>query len=191
MPKCRVCKQSTTQRFGLTYACGLEHAIEFAMLQKAKKDAKQRQAIKRETRERRQQIMSLEALCAKIQKDVNKYVMTKARADGRYCISCNSPEISDAGHFIHAGSKYRTSRLRFDLRILEPQCMKCNRFEGGGNGRAYEDGLLLRYGVGRLIEIEELKRQADSGELAPLTKEEVIELGKTYRAMTRAIERSA
>lgn len=136
-------------------------------------------------------LKSLEKLCAEAQIDVNRYVMTKARAEGRNCISCNSPDISDAGHFIHAGSKYRTSRLRFDLRLLEPQCQHCNRYAGGGNHGAFREGILLRYGPERLAEIEELKRQADCGELLPLSKEEVREIGRQHRAMTRHIQKVA
>lgn len=189
--KCVICKELFEPWSPLSRCCGMKCAIAKA---RADSDSENRLIAKAERKKLREAKANLKTLvqwCKEVQKDVNRYVMAKARIEGRVCISCNSPDISDAGHFIHAGSKYRTSRLRFDLRVLEPQCQHCNRFAGGGNGNAYREGLLLRYGQARLDEIAELKRQADCGELLPLSKEEVREIGKQYRALTRQLLKAA
>lgn len=192
LKKCKVCKAEFMPWSTLQRCCGkIECAVTLVRGEAEADKRRWAREEKRKLREAKANLKTLVQWCKEVQRDVNRYVMARARIDGRVCISCGSPDISDAGHFIHAGSKYRTNRLRFDLRVLEPQCQHCNRFAGGGNGNAYRDGLMLRYGQERLDEIADLKRQADSGELLPLSKEEVREIGKQYRALTRQLLKAA
>lgn len=191
MRKCRVCRSEYEPRNSLQMICSAPCAIAFARRRDEARQKAREADERRRLREARERIKPLSQVCAETQRDVNRYVMALARAEGRVCISCDSPNITDAGHYIHAGSKYRTSRLRFALILLEPQCGHCNRYSGGGNHAGYTAGLLNRYGADRLQEIAELKRQADSGELAPLTKEECRQIAAEYRRMTREIERRA
>ena len=187
--KCRACKAPYEPRNSLQKACSILCAMAMAKVDRERAESREAKQRRREQREARERIKPLSKVCAETQRDVNRYVMAVARAEGRVCISCGNPNITDAGHYIHAGSKYRTSRLRFALILLEPQCGYCNRYSGGGNNAGYTAGLLERYGPDRIREIAELKRQADSGELAPLTKEECREIAARHRAMTREVER--
>jgi hypothetical protein len=130
----------------------------------------------------KERIKPLTTICAETQLYVNKFIRYRDVLAGYSCISCKTGRIDDAGHFIHAGSKYRTSRLRFDHRVISGQCASCNRFTGGGNNLEHYKGIITRYGMARMEEIEELKRQADSNELAPLTKPEVYEIKAWHQA---------
>lgn len=189
MRKCRSCKSPYEPRNSLQKACSIMCAIDLAKIERERAERKAAQEDRKARREARERIKPMSKVCAETQRDVNRYVMALSKAKGRVCISCGSPNITDAGHYIHAGSKYRTSRLRFDLILLEPQCGHCNRYSGGGNHAGYTAGLLERYGPERLQEIAELKRRADNGELAPLTKEECRRIAAIYRAKTREIEK--
>jgi predicted Zn-dependent peptidase len=137
----------------------------------------------------KERIKPLTTLCSETQLVVNKVIRYRDILAGYTCISCSTGQIEDAGHFIHAGSKYRTSRLRFDHRVINGQCRSCNSYTGGGNSLAHYHGIISRYGMERIEEINELKRQADSGELEPLTKEEVREIKRTHAAEARRLRK--
>ena len=48
MPKCKVCREPTTKRFGLVFACGLDHATQYQQMQRDKaKAAKVKRVVKR------------------------------------------------------------------------------------------------------------------------------------------------
>lgn len=179
--KCRACGEwfqpfNTLQRACPTPECAI--AV-------AKADADK--AFRRETKRRKAAIKPLTTLCSEAQKDVNAYI--RARDRGKPCISCGEREITDAGHFFHAGTKYRTSRLRFDERVIHGQCGHCNRYAGGGNIEAYTEGLRQRYGQEYLDVLYDLKRMADSGQLPPLTKDEVRQIAADHRARARELRR--
>ena len=157
-------------------ACG----VEVAKI----KMAKQQRQKDRETRRRME---PLATVCSKAQGAVNAYI--RARDQHKGCISCSSPEVTDAGHFFHAGSKYRTSRLRFDHRVIHGQCSQCNRFSGGGNMQGFIEGIRHRYGEQYLADLYELKARADRGELEPLTKDEAREIAAEHRRMARELNR--
>lgn len=130
----------------------------------------------------KERIKPLTTLCSETQLVVNKFIRYRDILAGYTCISCSTGKIEDAGHFIHAGSKYRTSRLRFDHRVINGQCRSCNSYTGGGNSLEHYKGIIARYGMDRMEEIEELKRQADSKQLTPLTKAEVYEIKAWHQA---------
>ena len=157
-------------------ACSPPCAIEVAKAKKAKE-------VRTYQRKGREKLKTLSQLCAETQKIVNRYI--RLRDEGLLCISCYERPVTDAGHLFHAGSKYRTSRLRFDHRVLNGQCAHCNRYKGGGNMQGYESGYLERYGQAAWDEVQELKLQADRGELEPLTDDEVREIARTHRRLIR------
>jgi len=48
MPKCKICREATTQRFGLIFACGLDHATQYQQMQRDKvRAAKVKRGVKR------------------------------------------------------------------------------------------------------------------------------------------------
>jgi len=183
--KCVTCKQPTPNRVGLKFACNIECAIEFTNRARAKKRAQELSHLKKKNRVDRARIETLETLCSRAQRDVNKLVMARDR--GMPCISCGSPNIAEAGHYFHAGSKYRCSRFRFFLENITAQCNYCNQHKGGGNQHEYRIGYIARYGEDAFKYLEELKRQADSGELEPLSKDEVRQIAADARRKTRLL----
>lgn len=70
------------------------------------------------------------------QADVNRYVRWRDR--DQPCCTCNKPPESsdkfvkgsgiDAGHYL---TRAAYSALRFDIRQIHAQCVKCNRFNSG------------------------------------------------------------
>lgn len=180
--KCKVCREWYTPFNSLQPICTNPRcALEWVRQKRAKE-------YRKETRRLKKKVETLAECCSKAQRDVNRYIVLRDKDKG--CISCGGPVV-DAGHMIHAGSKYRTSRLRFAHINIHGQCKKCNSFVGGGNRVEYERGIVERYGQDYLDEIYELKRKADQGELEPLTKDEVREIAKEHRRMVRDMKRNA
>ena len=161
-------------------ACSPQCAIEIGKAQQAKKR-------KRENQRDRERIKTLSELFQEAQQAANEY--TRLRDSGLGCISCGSSDVSDAGHFYHAGSKYRTSLLRLDPRNLNAQCPKCNRYTGGGNAVAHMEGYISRYGQAAFEELQELKLMADRGELPQPSKDDVRRIKAHYRDKIRRMRR--
>jgi hypothetical protein len=103
------------------------------------------------------------------------------------CISCGSAAVTDAGHFFHRGSKYRTSWLTLDRRNLVGQCRSCNSFKGGGNQYQYRLGYIDRYGLDAFEALEEAKRLEDSGETPRPTIDGITEFIKKHREKIRKL----
>lgn len=198
--KCRSaeCRQWFMPRDTMQRACSprCERAILDAKVERETQRAmavvrRKRLEDERAERERRAAekiaVTPLTKLCNRAQPDVNAFIRERDRNRG--CISCPSNLVEDAGHYIHAGSKYRTSRLRFDERVIHGQCSTCNRFVGGGNKEAFRRGLVERYGEAFVEELDEFQRQADRDELEPLTKDEVLKIAAEFRRRTRAMRK--
>lgn len=128
-------------------------------------------AWRAETRLRKEKIKTLKDYIDDAQKIINRLVVLEDGPLG--CISCKDGQVSDAGHYFHRGSKYRTSWLTLSRINLNGQCRACNSFKGGGNQHEYRNGYIERYGQEQFDELIEMKRKADSGELAIPTIEQV------------------
>lgn len=187
MGKCAHCKAPATNRYGLTTACSPDHA--YAVL-KARQEKKARALLlvdRKQNRADKLRIKTLATLCKEARTIVQKYARLRDQKWGA-CICCGVPKIEDGAHFFAAGSKYRTARLSLNPDQIMGSCAKCNRFVGGGNMDGYRAGILARYGPQKLAELQELKRRADSGEDAPLTKEEVAGIKANYSKLIRDME---
>jgi hypothetical protein len=107
-------------------------------------------------------------------KEFQKYI--RKRDENLSCVSCGTfqTDIWDGGHFKKA-ELY--SGVIFDEMNCHRQCRKCNRFLGG-NELNYREGLVKRYGIDYVLEIEEralrLKRHKYS-------KEDLIGLKNLYK----------
>ena len=197
MPKCRTCgakadKEAMTQ-IGLALVCRTDACIAGERLKVYDKAQRKRKAaVKAEDREQKtkdaawkRENESLSTICARVQKDVNKLYMIMDA--GKPCISCGAG-ISEAGHYYHAGSKYRCSLLRFMRPVINGQCHTCNHHKGGGNQDGQRLGIIERYGQEGFDYLEEVKRQADSGEHILLTKDMVRGIGTYVRAEAKRLK---
>jgi hypothetical protein len=116
---------------------------------------------------------------------INKLVVLEDKPKG--CISCADGDVTDAGHFFHRGSKYRTSWLTLDRRNLNGQCRHCNSYKGGGNQYEYRLGYIERYGQEAFTALEDAKRMEDRGEMPRPTTEEVREFIKQTKVKIKEI----
>lgn len=131
---------------------------------------------------------NLSGECALTQRYVNQYI--GIRDSGKPCISCGAPNPTEAGHRFPIGSKYRTSRFRFDERQIHLQCHKCNHHMSG-NTAGYDEGLLERYGRAYLDAILDAKSYVDTGQEPRLTKSECKEIAADFRRRVREMRREA
>lgn len=106
----------------------------------------------------------------------------RERDKNKPCISCssNTSNLWDGGHYLKA-ELY--SGLIFNEDNVHKQCRKCNRFLGG-NELNYRKGLIERYGVKF---VEDLESIADENRVKKYTKEELIEIKKKYQTKLKNI----
>lgn len=192
-PRCSVCKKSEGRfKSGLKRFCGPECGTVIALSNLEKKKKQEVKEYRQETKKLREKYESLPDVIEKVKRACNEWV--RQRDWDLPCISCGK-DIEKvgtnyhAGHFISYGSKYKYSPLRFDGRNINGQCSDCNAFNGG-RPREYEQGLINRFGQSYVDEIMELKRQADSGELEPITLEHARELIKHFKQLTKELKQS-
>ena len=148
MPRCKVCQTPTTQRFGLTYACGFDHAIEYAQRNVRKKQqAAQRKAEreeKRKHREQKEKVKTRTEWYDQLQALVNQYVV-KVRDANEWCCTCGTRNNVkyDAGHCF---TRKARPELRFELTNIHKQCsVQCNQ-HGSGMRAEYFELIKLKYG---------------------------------------------
>jgi hypothetical protein len=159
----------------------------------ADKDRKKREkAYNDKTRQIKQRYESLADCAEKLSVACNFYI--RERDYDKPCISCYQPirkvwKNYHAGHFIPYGSKYKYSPIRFDERNIMGQCAGCNTYRNGRQAD-YEQGLIERYGKSHVDEVKELKRKCDSGEIAPLMKDEMKAMTKDFNRRARELKRS-
>ena len=173
--------------------CSIDCAVLYGKAEAERKQLRQRaEARKNEKKANmaaKESIKSLSALCAEARVVVQRYCRLRDQKWG-ICIACSTPKIEHGAHFFPVGSKYRCSRLSLNPLQINGCCLRCNVFIGGGNIDGYKAGMAARYGPSILEELKELKRKADSGEDAHLTKAEVAAIKKEYAAKYRELERS-
>lgn len=130
--KCRVCPTMFTPRTGTQVVCSWMCSIEYTRQQKAKREAKDKQADRKATRERLKEIEPLPKLRKRAQTVFNAFI--RARDDGLPCISCGRLHVEytvggqwDCGHFLSVGSH---PELRFNEDNANRQCKSCNAGSG-------------------------------------------------------------
>jgi len=179
LPPARQCTTFLGKKGLCSDDCAIAYGLEAA--QKAA-DKKRR----KEVRQAKDRLKSLSAWVTDAQKWVNRVVVAEDKHKG--CISCGSPDVSDAGHYFHRGSKYRTSPLTLDRRNLNGQCRSCNSFKGGGNQHEYRLGYIARYGQEAFNDLCEYKRSVDRGEVPNLTIDECKDRIKQAKARLKKIK---
>jgi endogenous inhibitor of DNA gyrase (YacG/DUF329 family) len=183
---CPICRAPYFQASSLKPGCSTVCRMEIQRQKDRKRAAKDE---RRETKAALERLKTMNKICEEAQRAVNLFV--RVRDFGKGCISCDTGRVEQAGHFFPIGSKFRNNRLRFDTRAIHGQCIQCNNFVGGGNVRGYEAGLIARYGQTYVDELYEIKRQAEHGELAPLTREEVAEIKARHWKEAKVLGRAS
>lgn len=199
--KCRECKEYFPREQIRSHPNGfccndhfIEHSVRKGMVAAEKHRRKRERDQKRETKdrarkdrqeriERKQSVMPLGTLCSNVQVDVNAMILAADRALGNHCIATGN-ESEHAGHYYHAGTKYRISWLRFMHFNIHGQSQQSNVHYNGDQAN-YRLGVIDRYGQGYFDSIEEFKRLEDSNCIAPPTREELIAMRKWCRAMAK------
>jgi hypothetical protein len=175
--KCKVCKEWYQPKYPLQKACTAPCAIKLMRQDKAKKERKR-------LLERKRALKTPSKIASEVVSVVNKYICKRDRFKG--CISCGG-QVSEAGHYVHAGSRYRLSPIRFDLMNIHGQCGNCNRWNHGKIAE-YQQGLIARYGQGTLDYLNDFKIRVDRGEVPPLGRDELLALKKEYQDKIKAIK---
>ena len=151
--RCKSCKDKFEVRFFNQKFClksdeCRSEAADFAIKQKEKnfktQCAKERKEYKAKNKTYTQKINEAKVV-------FQKWIRL-VKDKGRPCISCGTimPDSMDGGHYLKAEIY---SGLIFDERNVSAQCRKCNRFLNG-NELNYRDGLIKRYGIDYLLQLE-------------------------------------
>ena len=139
----------------------------------AKKETKKSEnAFKSDLRHKLKTLGQFEAEAKKV---FQKWI--RMRDEGKECVSCGNlnPKGFDAGHYKKAEIY---SGVIFDERNVHRQCSKCNRFLGG-NELNYREGLIKRYGIQFVTELEQYANETRNKKY---TKDELTEIKKEYLA---------
>lgn len=178
MPRCKLCREPTTQRFALTYACSIDHALEYAKRKAERNRAKAEREERRKHREQREKVRPLSWYRNTAQAACNAYI--RARDANKPCVSCGATESYqwDAGHFRPAGVN---SAHRFNENNLARQCIVCNRHKSG-NLASYRIELVRRIGEEAVRELE------NSNQVKKWAREELIEIREYYKAKFKQLK---
>jgi len=170
-------------------SCGIEYA-RTAPQKRLDADWRKARAVeKRELREAKAKLLTMNALYAVAQRAVNAFVRLRDRFKG--CISCDSSRVDDAGHLFPIGSKWRCHPIRLDPKLIHGQCRKCNSYIGGGNVHGYIAGLIQRYGQDYVDECYAIKNTAERGEILLLTRDEVAAKAAEFSRLAREQRKAA
>lgn len=172
MPRCRACKNPTTNRFALTYACDVHCAIEFGRMRREKLE-------RAELREAKRRIKTRAEWMREAQAAFNAYIRERDR--DLPCISCGRHHDGkyDAGHYRAVGSN---PALRFEPANCHKQCVPCNQHKSG-NAIEYRINLVKRIGFELVAWLE------GPHESKKYTIEQLQEIKQRYTRMRRELEK--
>ena len=173
--KCKQCKACFLPSKPLQYVCGYECATLYA---KALKEAKNAKEWKIEKGELRNKLKSITDFKNEAKKEFQKWI--RLRDKDQPCISCGvfETKLWDGGHFKKAELYFG---VIFDEMNVHKQCRKCNRFLGG-NELNYREGLIGRYG---LEYVEEIEMRANNTRNQGWNRTELTEIKEKYRLMNK------
>jgi len=174
MPRCKNCKSrfetrfSTLEKYCWDVDCKTIEAME-KIRKKKDLDAKKQ---RRELKQKKSDLETVQQMAKRVQKTVNLYV--RKRDQGKQCISCNKVLKGkfDAGHYYPAGTCWA---LRYDLANIWGQCVRCNR-DLHANLIEYRKKLILRIGQ---EELERLDKHCH--DIRKFTKHELEVILKTFK----------
>lgn len=174
--KCKNCKSEFTQYNSLQSLC-VSCAILKAKLAVKKSNIALDKAKKTELKNKLKTVTDY-------RKDARYWFQRwiRIRDLGKSCISCQTQLTAitkfDAGHYYSASG---TPQLLFNEFNCSGQCVFCNQHKSG-NLIEYRKGLINRYGIDTLLELEKL---ADNKSKRTLTKEYYLEIAKKYKELCK------
>jgi hypothetical protein len=171
--KCIICKAKFTPFKTTQRVCSTKCALIFVGKDSKKKVKKQEKENRKEKRKYIEDNKSIKQLIAEAKKPYQKWI--RFRDANQPCISCGSTtaDIWDGGHFYKA--ELYTGMI-FNENNVHKQCRKCNSFLGG-NENNYRLGLIKRYGMDYVLELDAM---AITARMYKFTKDEVRELKAKY-----------
>jgi hypothetical protein len=179
--KCKVCKTPYTKVRPLQVVCSPACGLTLAREKTAKFKELEAKAEKKVIKAKLDGMKTRPELLKDTQTAFNAYV--RYRDMGKPCISCGRPDTGepnsrDCGHYRSVGS---APHMRFMENNAHGQCKFCNRHLAG-NHVEYRKGLIERIGL-RQVEVLEC-----FNETRKYTREELIELTKHYKKLTRDLK---
>lgn len=131
------------------------HGKGGTVIRRRKPIARSSKPIARGKAPRRQRKTSLAALKRKLWTLFSAYVKER---DGNVCISCPATGLEGsgwhAGHMFPAGAH---AVIKFEPKNVHSQCFRCN-INLGGNGAAYAERFIERYGIAEFQRLSALSR---------------------------------
>jgi hypothetical protein len=162
--KCRNCGEKFYPNKSTTVACSYTCALNLA----------RKKVIDDGFKELKEKVKTLSQYEAEAKQVFQKWV--RMRDKNQPCISCGvtASSVWDGGHFKKAEIY---SGVIFNELNTNIQCGKCNRYLGG-NELNYRLGLIAKIG---LEAVEKLEQLANETRKYKFTKDELIEIKKTYQ----------
>ena len=175
--KCKECKCVFMPSKPLQYICGYNCATVYA---KKLKEAKKAKEWKIEKGELKTKLKKLSEYESEAKKEFQKWI--RLRDKDQPCISCGvfETKLWDGGHYKKAELYFG---VIFDKMNVHKQCRKCNRFLGG-NELNYREGLISRYGIDYVEEIEIRAKKTRNNKL---NKHELTEIKIKYRELNKKL----
>jgi len=176
MPRCKNCREKFEQKqFLQKYCdkkeCQIEERTQLALknLEGIKKQKKKDLAVKKKDMLTKSDYIKI------LQQLVNRFVRNR---DGNYCISCDAPINGkvDAGHLFSVGNY---PSVRFDLRNINSQCIRCNQFNGGSI-LEYRENLIKKIGQKEFDDLDKLAHQNRIFDI-----EEIKEMIEVYKKLNK------
>lgn len=195
MKRCKHCREYAKNgvQHPAGWFCSHDHAIEYAIAQRAKQAAKRRNKQKREDRQKLEQMKTASDLTKEAQKDFNRWI--RLRDHHKPCVSCGDPSPPqivggqwDAGHYLSVGSH---PELRFNDDNCHKQCKSCNSGAGKYQRKkrsvddAYRAELIRRIGLERVEALE--NRRYEPGKWSA---DELRAMRDDYRKRCRELEKA-
>lgn len=178
MKKCKNCKEGFEPRFStLEKYCWNPDCKTIEGLLKLEKLKKKDQAKNRKrTKELKQELETIQQKVLRVQRVVNTFV--RLRDQGKKCISCTTilKGKFDAGHYYNANQHWN---IRFDLKNINGQCVKCNQYLSG-NLIFYRFGLIGRIGSKEVIRLDQ-----EAKKIRKFTKFELEEILQEFKFMIK------
>lgn len=170
--KCRYCETLFYPIRTTAIVCSYECAN---LLAKEKSDKQKDKEWKQRKAKMKSDLLTKSDYIKILQQLVNRYVRQR---DGNFCISCNKPFNGkcDAGHFFSVGNY---PSVRFDLRNINSQCIRCNQYNGGSL-LEYRKYLIDKIGIS---EFEDLERKAHQNRQFDIS--ELKEMIEEYKILTK------
>lgn len=181
--KCKHCREPYTPSKPMQTACSIPCALALAKKAKEKAQAVKAKEERKADRARKEKLKTRSDYIKDAQRVANRYARVRDIASGYGCISCGEPYRGgyggafDGGHFRSTGS---APHLRLDLRNINLQCVKCNRYLAS-NAVEYRKNLIARIGVDSVERLE--RDQASRLWSVEYLKRYKVVIGKRLRRM--------